>query len=131
LLGTENSLVVSSKDGMDEISICDVTYATLLKEGRSEDIMIDPTQLGLEIAPKEAILGGDAKENALITQGILSGEIKDARCDIVLINSAAALMVDGQARDMQDGLEIARKTLQSGDAKKHLEAIIKVSKQLS
>jgi anthranilate phosphoribosyltransferase len=131
LLGTENSLVVSSKDGMDEISICDVTYATALKASQHEDIIINPKEYGLEIAPKEAIVGGDAKENARITHGILAGEITDARLDIVLINSAAALMVDGKARDIQEGLEIAQERLKSGEAKRHLDAIIKVSKQLS
>jgi anthranilate phosphoribosyltransferase len=131
MLGTQNALVVSSKDGMDEISICDVTYATQLKEGRSEDIMIDPAQLGLQIAPKEAIIGGDAKENAKITQGILSGEVQGAKRDIVLINAAAALMVDGKARDFQDGLEMARDVIDSSKAKTHLNQIVKLSKQLS
>jgi anthranilate phosphoribosyltransferase len=131
LLGTQNSLVVSSKDGMDEISICDLTYATLLKEGRSEDIMIDPAELGLSMAPKEAIIGGDAHANASITSGILKGHIQDAKRDIVLINAAAALVVDAKARDFQEGLEIAREVIDSGRAKTHLELIIKLSKQLS
>ena len=131
ILGTENSLVVSSRDGMDEISICDVTYATRLKEGRSEDIMIDPTAYGLKLAPKEAIVGGSAIDNAIITQGVLKNFITDAKRDIVLINTAAALMVDGKARDMQDGLEIAREVLDSGKAWEHLQKIIKVSNQLT
>ena len=131
ILGTKSAMVVSSKDGMDEISICDVSYATLLKEGHSEDIMIEPQSLGLKIAPKEAIIGGDAKENALITQGIIKGEIRDAKRDIVLINTAAALMVDGKARDFQDGLEIAAEVLDSGKAWAHLREIINISKQLS
>ena len=130
ILGTKNSLVVSSRDGMDEISICDVTYATLLKEGRREDILIDPAAYGLKIAAKEAIIGGDAKENALITEGIIKGEIKDAKRDIVLINTAAALMVDGKARDFQDGLEIAVEVLDSKKASAHLKKIIQVSNKL-
>ena len=131
ILGTQNAMVVSSRDGMDEISICDVTYATLLKDGRSEDIMIDPQEFGLKMATKEEIVGGDAHANAYITSGILKGDIQDAKRDIVLINAAAALMVDGQARDMQDGLEIAREVLQSARAKEHLQNIISVSKKLS
>ncbi len=131
ILGSKSAMVVSSRDGMDEISICDISYATVLKEGRSEDIIIDPEAYGLNIAPKEAIEGGDAKENAIITQGILKGAIKDAKRDIVLINSAAALIVDGKARDIQEGLEIARDTLDTGKAWAHLEKIIKISNQLS
>ncbi len=131
LLGTRNSMVVSSKDGMDEISICDISYATMLKDGRSEDIIIDPEKYGMKMTPKEAIVGGDARANATITQGILNGDVKDAKRDIVLLNTAAALVVDGRARDMQDGIEIAKGTLESGKAKRHLQSIIKVSKSLS
>jgi len=127
MLDSKDVMVVSSKDGMDEISICDVTYANY----KGKDIMIDPSMYGLKIASKEAIIGGDAKENALITQGIINGDIKDAKRDIVLINTAAALMVDGKARDIQDGLEIAREVLDSGKARRHLNEIIKVSNKLS
>jgi len=125
-LGSENVMVVSSKDGMDEISICDVTYANYA----GKELMIDPSKYGLKLAPKEEIIGGDASQNAIITQGIVKGDIKDAKRDIVLINTAAALMVDGKARDLQDGLEIARDVLDSGKAWAHLEKIIKISNQL-
>jgi len=127
ILGSQHTMVVSSRDGMDEISICDVTYASY--EGK--ELLINPETYGLKLAPKEAIVGGDARDNALITKGIIDGSIKDAKRDIVLINTAAALMVDGQARDIQDGLEIAREVLDSGKAKSHLEKIIQVSKQLT
>jgi len=126
ILGAQHTMVVSSRDGMDEISICDITYASY--EGK--EIIIDPQNYGLRLADKEAIIGGDAGENAMITEGILTGAIQDAKRDIVLINTAAALMVDGKARDIQDGLEIARESLDSGKAKKHLEKIIEVSKKL-
>ncbi len=127
MLGSTNTMVVSSRDGMDEISICDVSYASY----QGEDIMIDPEAYGMKIAAKEEIVGGDARENAIITKKIIKGEIKDAKCDIVLLNTAAALMVDGRARDMQDGLEMARDVLHSGRAWTHLQEIIKVSRQLS
>jgi len=127
ILGSKNTMVVSSKDGMDEISICDVTYANY----KGKELMIDPQEFGLKLAKKEFIIGGDAKDNAIITQGVLQGLIKDAKKDIVLINTAAALMVDGKARDMQDGFEIARDAIDSGKAWEHLRQIIKVSNQLS
>jgi len=127
ILGSKNTMVVSSKDGMDEISICDVTYANY----KGKELMIDPQEFGLKLAKKEFIMGGDARENAIITQGVLQGDIKDAKKDIVLINTAAALMVDGKARDMQDGFEIARDAIDSGKAWEHLRQIIKVSNQLS
>lgn len=130
-LGSKNAMVVSSRDGMDEISICDITYASWLDKRIIKEFEINPEEHGLKIAPKEAIIGGDASQNAFITQGIIKGDITDAKRDIVLINTAAALMVDGKARDIQDGLEIARDVLDSGKAQKQLEQIIKVSNQLS
>ncbi|WP_424686916.1 MAG: anthranilate phosphoribosyltransferase [Halarcobacter ebronensis] len=131
LLETKKSIVVSSKDGMDEISISDITYATRLENGKIEDFEIDPQAYGLKLAPKEAIVGGDAKQNAQITRDILSNKIDGPMLDIVLINAAAALEVDGKARDIQDGLEIAKETIQSGKAKTKLEQIVDVSSKLN
>jgi len=131
LLETKKSIVVSSKDGMDEISISDITYATRLENGKIEDLEIDPQAYGLKLAPKEAIVGGDAKQNAQITRDILSNKIDGPMLDIVLINAAAALEVDGKARDIQDGLEIAKETIQSGKAKTKLEQIVDVSSKLN
>jgi len=131
LLETKKSIVVSSKDGMDEISISDITYATRLENGKIEDFEIDPQAYGLKLAPKEAIVGGDAKQNAQITRDILSNKIDGPMLDIVLINAAAALEVDGKARDIQDGLEIAKETIQSGKAKTKLEQIVDISSKLN
>ncbi|WP_417333603.1 anthranilate phosphoribosyltransferase [Halarcobacter sp.] len=131
LLETKKSIVVSSKDGMDEISISDITYATRLENGKIEDFEIDPQTYGLKLAPKEAIVGGDAKQNAQITRDILSNKIDGPMLDIVLINAAAALEVDGKARDIQDGLEIAKETIQSGKAKTKLEQIVDISSKLN
>ncbi len=127
MLDTKKATVVSSNDGMDEISISDITYATSLDNGRIEDFVIDPQSYGLKLSPKEEILGGDAKDNAVITRDILTGKEKGAKLDIVLINAAAALVVDGKARDMKEGIEIARDAILSGKAKEKLEQIIKIS----
>jgi len=130
LLETKKSIVVSSKDGMDEISISDITYATRLDNGKIEDFIIDPQEYGIKLSPKEAIVGGDAKQNAQITRDILLNKIQGPMQDIVLINAAAALEVDGKARDIQDGLEIAKEAIQSGKAKTKLEQIVDISSKL-
>ena len=127
LLDSPNSLVVSSKDGMDEISISDITYGAKVRHGLVTEIEIDPQALGLKKYPFEAILGADASTNASITQSILAGKEEGAKRDVVLLNAAAALEVEGMARDMQEGLEIARDTILSGKATQHLAKIIKVS----
>lgn len=130
LLETKKSIVVSSNDGMDEISISDISYATMLDNGKVDDFEINPENYGFKLYPKEDILGGDAKFNAAVTRGILNNEVSGAKLDIVLINAAAALIVDDKARDIQEGIEIALEAIQSLKAKKKLEELINISSKL-
>ncbi|MEJ5168704.1 MAG: anthranilate phosphoribosyltransferase [Arcobacteraceae bacterium] len=130
LLGAERAMVVSSADGLDEISISDITYATKLENGVIEDFIIDPRDYGFEMYSKDEIMGGDAQLNAQITRDILEGKITGAKLDIVLLNAGAALEVDGMAKDIKEGIEIARQAILSGKAKAKLDQIIEVSKVL-
>ena len=130
LNGATSAMVVSSREGMDEISISDITYAAQLRDGIVREFEIDPEEYGIKKMPLKAILGGEAKENAHILRKIFDGESTDAQRDIVLINAAASLMVDGVARDMQDGLEMAREAIRNARAKKKLRQIIEVSNKL-
>ncbi len=129
MLDTTGAVAVSSADGMDEISISDVTYATQLKENSTSDFVIDPEVYGMKRAPIETIRGGDAAQNAEITLNIFEGEEGPKR-DIVLLNAAMAFVVDGKARDMQEGIEMAKEAIDSGLAKKHLKKIVKTSNLL-
>jgi anthranilate phosphoribosyltransferase len=131
LLDTKSAMVVSSKDGMDEISISDITYATSLQNERTNDFIIDPRDYGLKLYPKEEIVGGEANENAQITRDILANKMTGAKLDIVLINTAAALIVDGKARDFKDGIEMAREAIVSGRAEEKLKQLIDISNKLS
>lgn len=130
LNGATSAMVVSSKEGMDEISISDVTYASQLKDGIVHEFVIDPQAYGIKKMPIEAIIGGEAVQNANILRNIFDSSATDAQRDIVLINAAGALMVDGLARDMQDGLEMAREALANARAKKKLKQIIEISNKL-
>ena len=127
---TSSAMVVSSVEGMDEFGLSGVSYTARLVEGKVGEALFDPQNYGIQKAPLSAILGGDAKENAQITYNIFTNQATDAQRDIVLINSAASLVVDGMARDMQDGLEIAREMLLSLKAKKKLEEIVEITKKL-
>ncbi len=131
MLETKKSIVVSSNDGMDEISISDISYATKLDNGKIEDFVIDPQNLGFKLASKEEIKGGDAIENAEITKKILLNQLIGPKLDIVLLNAAAALVVDGQARDMKDGIDIANDAIKSLKVKEKLKEIILVSSKLN
>jgi len=130
MLDTKTAIAVSSRDGLDEISISDITYATILKDRRTNDFIIDPQEFGFKLYPKDAIRGASAKDNAKITRAILSGEEEGAKKDIVLLNAGVALFVDGRARDIKEGIEMAREAIKSGKTIKKLEEIIKISNQL-
>lgn len=131
LLDTKRSIIISSNDGMDEISISDITYASSLFNGKIEDFEIDPQELGFSLASKEDIVGGTASYNARITSDILSKKLIGAKLDIVLLNTSAALVVDEKARDLKEGIEIAREAILSGKAKEKLQQIIDISNKLS
>ncbi len=128
--GATSAMVVSSKEGMDEISISDVTYASHLSNGELREFIIDPEEYGIKKVPLKAIMGGDSKENVKILNNIFDSKATDPQRDIVLLNTAASLMVDGKARDIQDGLEMAKEAIRKGLAKKKLQSIIEISNKL-
>jgi anthranilate phosphoribosyltransferase len=130
LLDTNNAVAVSSRDGMDEISISDITYATMLKDGKTSDFIIDPQEHGFKLAPSSEILGADAITNAKITMDIFKGKEIGAKRDIVLLNSAMAFVIDGKARDIKDGVDMAKEAIDSKQCLNHLEKIIKISNKL-
>jgi len=131
LLGCKRAMVVSSNDGMDEISASDITYATLLLDGKIEELEINPEHYGIKLSLKSDIIGADPKINAQITKDILDGTLSGAKRDIVLLNSAAALIVDEKVRDFQDGIQIAKDMIDSKKTKEKLEQIIKISQKMS
>ena len=131
MLDTKRSMIVSSNDGMDEISISDITYASSIYNGKIEDFEINPEDYGMQLSDKSEIIGGDAVFNAKLTSDLLSKKLIGAKLNIVLLNAAAALIVDEKARDFKDGIDMAKEAIISGAAKDKLAQIIKVSNQLS
>jgi len=129
-LGATNAFVVSSSDGMDEVSLASNTHFAYVGGGLISYGLIEPQEFGFNRASKEAILGGNATDNAKITRNIFENRATDAQRDIVLLNAGFALFVDGKARDMKEAFEMARMGLESGKAKEHLEFISKVSNRL-
>jgi anthranilate phosphoribosyltransferase len=129
-LDTKRAYVVSSKDGMDEIGISTNTAFAYVESGRISEGEINPEGFGFKLAPKEAILGGDAAFNAQITRDIFSGEEDGAKKDIVVLNAAFALFVDGNVRDIEEAIEMVKEAIESQRAAKHLEFISEVSNKL-
>ena len=125
-LGVKEAMVVYGADGLDEFSTTGKNLVYHIKNGGIEKKSITPEEVGLEQAQIKDLFGGDAKENAQIILKILEGE-KGAKRDIVLLNSAAALVVCGIADDFKDGIKKAAKSIDSGAALKVLEKFKNVS----
>ncbi|MDH4233369.1 MAG: anthranilate phosphoribosyltransferase, partial [Nitrospirota bacterium] len=128
-LGAEDAMVVHGEDGLDEITITDGTKASRFSKGKVENVYLSPEDFGLGRGKREDLIGGDKDENAKISLQILTGE-KGPKRDIVLINSAAALMVAGKTDDHRAALEMAQYAIDSGSALTKLEAIKKISNAL-
>ncbi len=128
--GTLSAMVVSSRDGLDELSLGAPSFVATLKNGAITTDELDPQSLGFKHAGLDAIKGGEGEENARITRAILEGGIDGAKRDVVILNTAASLIVEGFARDYQDGIQMANEAIDSGKAKAALEKIIKVSQSL-
>src|SRR6185503_8126039 len=99
-LGLDRALVVHGQDGMDEITTTTKTWAASLENGKVSEIEIAPEEVGVKRATLEQLKGGDAMHNAEAIKQVLAGEPGPFR-DIVVLNSAAALMVAGKARDLK------------------------------
>ena len=129
-LNTKRAMVVSSNDGMDEISISDVTHCAFVERDSFNEFILDPREYGFDFYDKKELEGADAKENAKITKAVLDGSITGAKRDIVLLNAAAALLVDHKVNSTEEGIKMAKDAINSGKAKQKLEEIIKVSNEL-
>jgi anthranilate phosphoribosyltransferase len=123
LLGAKRSLVVHGHDGLDEISVCAPTRVSELKDGLIRTYDIYPETFFGEPAAPEDLLGGNPEENAQITRNILNGE-KGPKRNIILINTAAALMAAGQANDLKEGIQRAETAIDEGAATQKMEALI-------
>ena len=120
-LGTERAMVVHGADGLDELTTTDVTYVATLKDGIVSRGEIAPEDAGLRRTRMADLQGGTAPENAEALKALFAGQ-HGAYRDIVLLNSAGALMVAGLAEDILSGMALARQALDSGAAKAKLFA---------
>jgi anthranilate phosphoribosyltransferase len=126
-LDSKRAWVFHSQDGMDEISVCDETKITELKDGHITTFMLSPRELNLPPANARELCGADSRYNAEITRGVLSGEIKAAPRSVVVLNAAAGLLVSGKAQDLKSALAMAEASIDSGAALKKLEALKKLT----
>ena len=129
-LGGRRALVVSSADGLDEISVSDETRCVELKDGEIDSYTVTPEELGLERVPADAVRFGDPAENARLATAVLHGE-QCAERELTLANAGAAIYVGGGAESLRDGVESARESIDSGKAFAALERYIVRTKELA
>ncbi len=128
LLGVHRAFVVHGHDGMDEITVCAPTRVSELKEGLIRSYDLNPLIFFETYADPSELKGGDVNVNAAITTGILKGETGPRR-NIVLINSAAALMAADAAESMTEGIAKASESIDSGRAMEKLEHLAQFTQE--
>ncbi len=126
-LGSKRGMVVFGTDKLDEISLSAPTAVCEYKDGWMKNYEITPEQFGFERCTKEDLTGGSPQENAAVTRGILSGEIKGHKRNTVLLNAGASLYIGGKADSMEEGVKLAAELIDSGKALEVLEKLITVS----
>jgi anthranilate phosphoribosyltransferase len=128
MLGLHRALVVHGLDGLDEITITGPTRIAEARDGSVRTYEVDPEEFGMERTTLVDISGGDAAENAAIIREVLSGK-KSPRRDVVLLNSAAALVAAGRVDHLADGIPFATHSIDSGAAAAKLTALASFTSQ--
>ena len=132
-LGVARAFVVHGDDGLDEISISGETTIAELRDGTVRNFRVTPEDFGVARTAVEFIRGGaDAAHNAQIIRNVLGTPDRahdhGAHRDIVLINAAAALVAAGRAKEFLEGVHLAAESIDSGAARRKLEALIAFTK---
>lgn len=129
-LGCEHALVVSSADGLDELSTSGPTHVVEVTRQQIERYELSPRDVGLPESPYETVLGGTPQENAATTRAILSGE-PGPRRDLAVLNAGAAIYAGGRADSIAAGVTAAQEAIDSGAAHATLERYVTMSHELA
>jgi anthranilate phosphoribosyltransferase len=129
-LGVDRALVVSSEDGLDEMSTSAPTHVVEVNGNAIERYVVTPQDVGIDTTTPDAVTGGTPDANARITRAILDGEPGPAR-EIALLNAGAAIYAAGVADTLRDGVDAAREAIDSGAALRTTEAYLDLSRELA
>jgi len=127
-LGRKRAVVLNGAGYMDEASLAGENHLVLLENGNIKPLTLHPHDVGLDVYDNDQIKGGDAKRNADILLSVLRNE-PGPYLDTVLLNSAIGFFTNGMAKTIQDGVQIARESIKSGNALKRLETLVQFSKR--
>ncbi len=129
-LGTRHALLVSSEDGLDELSISAPTRVIEVVDDRITRYTVAPADVGLEPSPPEAVRGGDPGQNAQIVRRIFAGA-RDAARDLAVLNAGAAIYAGAGAESLQQGVRAAEQAIDSGAAAALVERFVNRTIELS
>ncbi len=128
-LGVKRGMTIYGCDGMDEATVTAPTKICEINNGNLKTYEITPESVGLKSYSMVELIGGGGKENAEITKQILKGELKGAKRDIVLLNSALGIYVGGKADTIEEGIKVAAEIIDSGKAYAKMEEFAELSNQ--
>lgn len=126
-LGTERAWVVHGADGLDEITLAGKTLVAEAHAGSVKTFAIAPADFGFAVGTLDHLRGGDAEANARIVRNVLAAERRDEARALVVMNSAAALLVGGKAQTLSDAARQAEESIDSGAALKKLEQLVRAT----
>ncbi len=127
-LGSERAWVVHGGDGLDELTTTAPSMVAELRDGAISSFEITPEQVGIPRATPADLKGGDARENAAALKALLRGAPGPYR-DVVVLNAAAALVVAGRVRRLEEAAVLARWSIDSGAAAARLEALVRATNE--
>jgi len=128
-LGCKEAMVVYGLNGLDEISTLGKTCIAHLKHGQVHQLEVSPEFFGVKQAETDDLTVSNVEESAKTILHILAGKNLSApKAEMVLVNSAAGIIVGGKANDFAEAMQIARESILSGAAYGKLKDLIRISK---
>jgi anthranilate phosphoribosyltransferase len=130
-LGCDRALVVSSADGLDEMSTSAPTHVVEVNGDELRRYDVSPADVGLRESAPESISGGGPAANAAVTRAVFDGSETGPDADLVLLNAGAAIYAAGAVDDLKAGVELARETIASGAAARTLQDYVRITGELA
>jgi len=121
-LGSKHVMVVHGEDGLDEVTTTEKTTVAEASADGYKDYRIAPEDFGFKRASSGDLQGGDIQENVRITLDILNGK-KGPKREVVLLNSGCAIYVADKAKSIEEGIALARQSIDSLSALRKLELL--------